>query len=280
MDADISIVSLWAGLTLVAGVLIGAFWADLRRSTRAQALTQAEARVRSLDARSDHFSFGISDLEVRLDSANREIAMLRSDLKVRRATYDQLNDQLRGRWDEAVQCKRTLAAQEEDAIALQSEITNWKDKLDTLYKRMENGAITDRSLKRELASGLSAIFAEAGDALPTVQRLLLQKTIDIGMSSNDDTEGFEEIIKLLSARVELLESQVRYWQDRSTGHAAEAAKDEPAPSNPELDRALLAARASGKLKPDTTNTATQKAKRPIPARVRKQRRKGKASSQG
>lgn len=276
MDADFSIVSLWAGLTLVVGILIGAFWGDLRRGTRAQALTQAEARLRSLDARSDHYSFGISDLEVRLDSANRDIAMLRADLKVRRASYDQLNDQLRSRWDEAIECKRTLAAQEEDAIALKTEISNWKNKLDGLYKRMEHGAISDRALKRELAAGLSAIFAEAGDALPTVQRLLLQKTIDIGMSSNHDTEGFEEMIKLLSARIELLESQVRYWQDRSTGQANQA--EEP-PSNPELDKALEAAQSGSKLKSQAPPAKAPK--KPTPVRTRKkQQRRRKASTRG
>lgn len=219
MEVIDSVVVLWAGLALLCGVVLGAFWGDLRQRTRSQALVVACDRVRSLDAKADHYRFGISDLQVRVDAANNEIAMLRADLKVRRATYERLNEELRSRWDEAVECKRTLAAQESDALALEREIANWKEKLDSLYQRMEQGAVTDRTLKRELASGLSAIFEEAGDELPTVQRLLLQRTIEIGMS-NTDNQGFEEIIKLLSARIELLESQVRYWQDRSTAEGA------------------------------------------------------------
>lgn len=263
MEVEVGNFALWSAFMVITGAIVGGFWKDLRHGTRAAALTQAEGRLRSLDARSDHFSFGVADLQVRIDAANKEIAMLRADLKVRRAEYDRLNTTLRSRWDEAVDCKRTLAAQEEDALALQGEIANWKEKLDTLYKRMENGAISDRTLKRELASGLSAIFEEAGDALPTVQRLLLKKTIEIGMSDADETPGFEEIIKLLSARVELLESQVSYWQDRSTGHSKATVATA---SVPKQDRS-----ANSADKPAKSN-ATEAPRKPVKA-TRKQRRR-------
>ena len=166
---------LWSAVAMLAGMVAGGFWSELRRSQLSDTLTRSSDRIRVLDSKSDHFAFGITDLEVRIRAADNEIAMLRSDLKVRRATYERLNAELREHWDEALECKKALATQEQRANDLREEIGNWKSKLTTLQERMADGEISDRGLKRELAAGLMEIFRQAGDELPTVQRLLLGK---------------------------------------------------------------------------------------------------------
>lgn len=226
---------LWSAVALLAGMVAGGFWSELRRTQLSDTLTRASDRIRALDSKSDHFAFGITDLEVRIRAADNEIAMLRSDLKVRRATYDRLNGELRLRWDEALECKRELAEQEQKADNLQREISKWKSKLGTLHERMAAGEISDRGLKRELAAGLSEIFKQAGDELPTVQRLLLENTIAIGLGDDTTQRSYQEMLELMYARIELLESQVRYWQDRSTGRIG---ADQPAPTPAAADAEL------------------------------------------
>ena len=70
---------LWSAVALLAGMVAGGFWAELRRTQRSDMLTRASDRIRALDSKSDHFAFGITDLEVRIRAADNEIAMLRSD---------------------------------------------------------------------------------------------------------------------------------------------------------------------------------------------------------
>ena len=83
---------------------------------------------------------------------------------------------------------------------LKHEIAKWKSKLATLHERMANGEISERGLKRELAAGLSELFKQASDELPTVQRLLLENTIAVGLDNDRAGRSYQEILELLYAR--------------------------------------------------------------------------------
>ena len=153
-------VLLWSGAALLAGLIIGALWNDLRRGQRSSMLNRAQEANAQLQNRSQHYGFGVADLEVRIRAARQEADLLRSEIKIRRATYERLSAELDEQWSAALLLKREQTQQEQRIDALEQAITEWKQRLLNLQAGIERKNQNAELLKQELDAGLAVIDEE------------------------------------------------------------------------------------------------------------------------
>ncbi|MEM6707289.1 MAG: hypothetical protein AAF648_00740 [Pseudomonadota bacterium] len=163
-DPDTLVLLAWCSACLALGTLVGAFWNDLRRAQRSDELTRSRLDRTELNNRSNHLGFGIADLQVRIASTRQQNALLRSEVKVRRTTYTDMNNELNQRWDEALTLKREQAQLDQKIEAQERAITEWKQRLLCLQDGIERRTEKLSLLQRELNDGLAVIDAELREA--------------------------------------------------------------------------------------------------------------------
>ncbi len=220
---------IWIALGISLGCLLGFLWgAGVRlRISQEQAVTEHRAQV--WDKKVEHQRFGITDLKLRMRQNNQQVQLMRQDHRLLRQTYDRLNGELQTHWDQSVHLKTQIADQQNQVDRLQVEVDDWKTQVTKLQSKLDEGEITQEQLKEELALGLVALCEHAGEQMPAVQQILLDYPASGKATSSEQLAG------LLSAQVQLLEGQVRYWQEKATQereNSAQAKIDE-APAEPE-----------------------------------------------
>ena len=104
-----------------------------------------------------------------------------------------------------------MVTQQGEIERLQSELADWKGRLAKLHEQLDEGAIDEEQLKRELTLGITAVCEHNYDGMTAVQELLR----DCSSQIDENTMVLEpqKVIGLLAAKVELLEGQTDYWQD-------------------------------------------------------------------
>jgi hypothetical protein len=201
----------WTTLCLLLGLIAGGLQASGWRTRLSNDLLGEQQRLRLLETKSEHQRFGISDLKLRIRLSHRESALLRTDLKLLRSTYAQLDAELQAQWDAEINDKSALMSQQADKERLQSELADWKARLSKLQEQLDEGAIDESQLKKELTLGITAVCEHNSTEMTAVQELLR----DCASQIDEQTIAREpqKVIGLLAAKVELLEGQIIYWQD-------------------------------------------------------------------
>lgn len=218
----------WTALCLLLGLIAGGLHAGGWRIRLSNDLLGEQQRLRLLETKSEHQRFGISDLKLRIRLSQRESELLRTDLKLLRSTYAQLDEELRAQWDEEIHNKAALVSQQADNERLHSELADWKASLSKLQDQLDEGAIDEAQLKKELTLGITAVCEHNSTGMTAVQHLLNDCAGQIDEQTIEREP--QKVIGLLAAKVELLEGQVNYWQDLviSNKQAELAKTSEPA----------------------------------------------------
>ena len=239
----------WTALCLLLGLIAGALQAGGWRIRLSNDLLGEQQRLRLLETKAEHQRFGISDLKLRIRLSQRESELLQTDLKLLRSTYSQLDEELRAQWDAEIHSKATLVSQQADNERLQIELADWKATISKLQDKLDEGAIDEAQLKKELTLGITAVCEHNGSEMTAVQTLLQDCASQIDEHTIDREP--QKVIGLLAAKVELLEGQVNYWQDLVLANQqAELAKASEAPLEfGSADTANLGAIPLGKLAP-------------------------------
>lgn len=218
----------WTALCLLLGLIAGGLHAGGWRIRLSNDLLGEQQRLRLLETKSEHQRFGISDLKLRIRLSQRESELLRTDLKLLRSTYNQLDEELRAQWDGEIHNKAALVNQQSDNERLHSELADWKASLSKLQDQLDEGAIDEAQLKKELTLGITAVCEHNSTGMTAVQTLLNDCAGQIDEQTIEREP--QKVIGLLAAKVELLEGQVNYWQDLVISNKqAELAEDSEAP---------------------------------------------------
>ncbi len=122
-----------------------------------------------------------------------------------------MNNELQEHWDHATMLKTAHVTQQAEISRLQEELAKWKSQLARLQAMVDEGELTESQLHNELLAGLGTMCEQVGPQLGVAQQILMDCKVDLA------THGAERVIGALSAKVELLNNQVRYWQDSTTG---------------------------------------------------------------
>lgn len=201
----------WTVLCLLLGLIAGGLHAGGWRTRLSNDLLGEQQRLRLLETKSEHQRFGINDLKLRIRLSQRESELLRTDLKLLRSTYAQLDEELRAQWDAEINNKAALVSQQADNERLQNELADWKASLSKLQDQLDEGAIDETQLKKELTLGITAVCEHNSTGMTAVQTLLNDCASQIDEQTIEREP--QKVIGLLAAKVELLEGQVNYWQD-------------------------------------------------------------------
>ncbi|MEM1435174.1 MAG: hypothetical protein AAGG11_14030, partial [Pseudomonadota bacterium] len=172
MGADNLIGLLIGGsIVLLSGMAVFALWTDLRRSRQSEALLREQLNYRDLVKRSDHQRFGIADLERRIAAKTSDNALLRTELRVQKQVYAELNERLITLRTDGLALKRKQTRFEADIERLQEAIADWKQRLATLQDGIDSRARNAFELERELDAGLAAIDDELHRSLQREESL-------------------------------------------------------------------------------------------------------------
>lgn len=201
----------WSALCILLGLIAGGLQAGGWRMRLSNDLLGEQERLRLLETKSEHQRFGISDLKLRIRSSQREAELLRTDLKLLRSTYTQLDEDLRGQWDSEINLKSALVTQQADNERLHSELADWKSRISKLQEQLDDGSIDEAQLKKELTLGITAVCEHNNSEMTAVQELLRDCASQIDAQTIEREP--QKVIGLLAAKVELLEGQMAYWQD-------------------------------------------------------------------